>query len=98
MLDSRMSPLPKPTERPHAEILAFSRLAGSYVRHSTPPRNRQPKCFYYLPFGIWPALKMPSMLRITATESKLTLHGQLAGPFVAELESAWNKSLSVVDL
>jgi hypothetical protein len=38
------------------------------------------------------------MLRITATESKLTLHGQLAGPFVAELESAWNKSLTVVDL
>jgi anti-anti-sigma regulatory factor len=38
------------------------------------------------------------MLRITATETKLTLHGQLAGPFVGELESAWDKSLSVVDL
>jgi anti-anti-sigma regulatory factor len=38
------------------------------------------------------------MLRITATDTKLTLHGQLAGPWVAELKSAWDKSLSVVDL
>jgi anti-anti-sigma regulatory factor len=38
------------------------------------------------------------MLRITATEAKLTLDGQLAGPWVAELKSAWVESLRVVDL
>lgn len=38
------------------------------------------------------------MLRITEDGPKLVLYGQLAGPFVAELESAWNKSLAVVDL
>jgi hypothetical protein len=38
------------------------------------------------------------MLRITEDADKLTLHGQLAGPWVAELESSWNKSLRVVDL
>jgi anti-anti-sigma regulatory factor len=38
------------------------------------------------------------MLRITTTEAKLTLHGQLAGPWVAELKSAWDESLRVVDL
>jgi hypothetical protein len=38
------------------------------------------------------------MLRITNFERTLTLHGQLAGPWVAELESAWDKSLQVVDL
>jgi anti-anti-sigma regulatory factor len=38
------------------------------------------------------------MLRITATEAKLTLYGQLAGPWVAELKSAWDESLLVVDL
>jgi hypothetical protein len=94
MLDLRMSPLAES----NAEILAFSRLAGSYVRHSTRQRNRQARRFYYLPFGIRTALTMPSMLRITATESTLTLHGQLAGPFVAELESVWNQTLQVVDL
>jgi hypothetical protein len=98
MLDLRMSPLPEPMNEFNAEILALSRLAGSYFRHSTPRRNRELKYFYHLPFGTWTALKMPNMLRITATDSTLTLHGQLAGPFVAELESVWNKSLSVVDL
>lgn len=38
------------------------------------------------------------MLRITTTESKLTLYGQLAGPWVDELNSAWNESVRVVDL
>jgi anti-anti-sigma regulatory factor len=38
------------------------------------------------------------MLRITSFEGTLTLHGQLAGPWVAELESAWDKSPLVVDL
>ena len=38
------------------------------------------------------------MLRIITTESKLTLHGQLAGPWVQELKVAWNESLRVVDL
>ena len=38
------------------------------------------------------------MLRIITTESKLTLHGQLAGPWVEELKIAWNESLRVVDL
>lgn len=38
------------------------------------------------------------MLRITSAEKKLTLHGQLAGPWVAELETAWDESLGVVDL
>jgi anti-anti-sigma regulatory factor len=41
---------------------------------------------------------MPKMLRITEDGSKLVLHGQLAGPWVAELQSSWNKSLAVVDL
>jgi anti-anti-sigma regulatory factor len=38
------------------------------------------------------------MLRITTTEAKLTLHGQLAGPWVEELKSAWDESLRMVDL
>jgi anti-anti-sigma regulatory factor len=38
------------------------------------------------------------MLRIVEDGQKLTLHGQLAGPWVTELESAWNKSLQLVDL
>lgn len=38
------------------------------------------------------------MLRIETIESKLTLHGQLAGPWVEELKVAWNESLRVVDL
>src|SRR5580700_10418057 len=38
------------------------------------------------------------MLRITNAEQKLVLHGQLAGPWVAELKAAWDPSLRVVDL
>lgn len=38
------------------------------------------------------------MLRITEDANKLILHGQLAGPWVSEFESAWNKSLQIVDL
>ncbi len=38
------------------------------------------------------------MLRITTTETKLTLHGQLAGPWVDEFKAAWNESVRVVDL
>ena len=38
------------------------------------------------------------MLRITATETKLILHGQLAGPWVAEFKAAWNPTLQMVDL
>jgi hypothetical protein len=38
------------------------------------------------------------MLRITNAEQKLVLHGQLAGPWVAELKAAWDSSLRVVDL
>ena len=38
------------------------------------------------------------MLRITTTGQKLVLHGQLAGPWVEELKSAWDKSPLVVDL
>jgi hypothetical protein len=41
---------------------------------------------------------MQKMLRITTTEAKLTLHGQLAGPWVDEFKAAWDKSLRVVDL
>jgi len=41
---------------------------------------------------------MPKMLRITTTGQTLVLQGQLAGPWVAELKSAWDKSLLVVDL
>lgn len=41
---------------------------------------------------------MSKMLRITEDGPKLVLYGQLAGPWVAELESAWDKSLAVVDL
>jgi ABC-type transporter Mla MlaB component len=47
-------------------------------------------------------LQTPKMLKITTTQTedrqKLVLHGQLAGPWVAELQAAWDKSLSVVDL
>jgi anti-anti-sigma regulatory factor len=38
------------------------------------------------------------MLRITTSEQKLVLHGQLAGPWVAELKAAWEPSLKLVDL
>jgi anti-anti-sigma regulatory factor len=42
------------------------------------------------------------MLKITTTETEqrqtLILCGQLAGPWVAELESAWDKTPQVVDL
>src|SRR6201986_3524612 len=38
------------------------------------------------------------MLRITEDGPKLVLYGQLAGPWGAELQSAWNKELTVVDL
>lgn len=42
---------------------------------------------------------MPKMLRITAEDGKkLVLHGQLAGPWVAELQTAWAKTLEIVDL
>ena len=38
------------------------------------------------------------MLRITSNAQGLVLCGQLAGPWVAELKTAWNKSLRLVDL
>jgi anti-anti-sigma regulatory factor len=38
------------------------------------------------------------MLRITTTGQKLVLQGQLAGPWVDELKSAWDKTLVLVDL
>src|ERR1700722_10718752 len=39
------------------------------------------------------------MLRITTTGQKLVLQGQLAGPFVAELKSAWEINRhSLIDL
>jgi ABC-type transporter Mla MlaB component len=45
---------------------------------------------------------MPKMLRITTNdtegEHKLVLQGQLAGPWVDELKTAWDKSLRIVDL
>jgi anti-anti-sigma regulatory factor len=39
------------------------------------------------------------MLRITTDGTeKLVLHGQLAGPWVEELKTAWDKPLRLVDL